>query len=87
MTRTFHLVRNGEVVAIGTVYDTEWQLDYPSGAGDYVKTLYLRPGWALVEWQGERASTVFWPKWEDAIHVHGHAGSEIVWFNEKGEPV
>lgn len=41
---------------------------------------------AVVQWLGEHRSTVVWPDMTDAMVVHGHEGTELIWDDRAWPP-
>lgn len=65
--RRFHLQRDHDVTG-------------SSGTGRVANGVLWTDGTVSVRWVGERPSTVFWDRLEDAERVHGHGGhTRIVW--------
>jgi hypothetical protein len=63
------------VVADGMMFDDPWSVDLPDG-----RQAKYSPGWCLVRWRGERASTSLWRSVDDLAAIHGHGGAtRIVW--------
>ncbi|WP_369214416.1 hypothetical protein [Streptomyces flavofungini] len=67
MSRRFHLQRDHDVTGM-------------SGTGRVADGILWPDGTVSVRWAGDRPSTVFWERLEDAAHVHGYGGhTRIVW--------
>lgn len=65
--RRFYLDRDQDVTGV-------------SGTGVVALGIAFPNGRAVVQWQGERPSTVVWDSVEDAEAIHGHGGAtRIVW--------
>lgn len=52
-----------------------------AGTGIVADGVVWPDGTVSVRWRGDRASTVFWDCVEDAVAVHGHAGSRFEWLD------
>lgn len=54
-----------------------------SGTGVVVLGVQFPNGRVVVQWQGDKPSTVVWDSVEDAIAIHGHDGAtQLVWIDD-----
>lgn len=54
-----------------------------SGTGVVAEGVEFGDGWVAVRWRGATPSTVIWASVDDAVAVHGHAGStRLVWLDD-----
>lgn len=59
-----------------------------SGTGIVADGIQWPDGTISIRWRGDRPSVVFWQRAEDALHVHGHAGStQIMWLDEPEQAI
>lgn len=65
--RLFHLQRTTDITGV-------------SGAGRVADGVLWPDQTVSIRWRGDRPSTVFWDRLEDAEQVHGHGGAtRIIW--------
>lgn len=68
--RRFHLLRTTDVTGV-------------SGTGVVAHGCQFPDGTTVIRWNGQHPSTVVWARIEDALHVHGHAGStQVRWLDD-----
>lgn len=73
--RRFQLVRTADITGV-------------SGTGVVADGCQFEDGKVAIRWRGERPSTVVWDRIEDALHVHGHAGStQFRWLDDANNAV
>jgi len=68
--RLFHLQRTTDITGV-------------SGTGRVADGVLWPDQTVSIRWRGDRPSTVFWDRLEDAEQVHGHGGAtRIIWDDE-----
>lgn len=73
--RRFQLVRTADVTGV-------------SGVGIVADGCQFPDGTVTVRWRGDYPSTVTWGRVEDALRVHGHAGStQLRWIDDTDQAV
>lgn len=69
--RLFHLQRTTDITGV-------------SGTGRVADGVLWPDRTVSIRWRGDRPSTVFWDRLEDAEQVHGHGGAtRIIWDDDQ----